>query len=255
MKPDAPITSTANPTVKWLKSLALKKHRDEEGLFVIEGLRDAAAAAGAGWDLHMLVATADVRNTGLSAERHLTVTPDLMSRIVNRDNAQPVLGVFRQRWAAPEALGRGLWLGLEDIRDPGNLGTILRTADAVSAAGIVLIGQTCDPFSPEAVKAAMGSLPRMPLLRLTREAFASWRQGAAGTQVVGTHLKGAVDYRAVPYRADMVILMGSETAGLSDALADICDQRVKIPMSGPTESLNLGIASALMLYEARRGVL
>lgn len=255
MKPDAPITSTANPTVKWLKSLALKKHRDEEGLFTIEGLRDATAAAAAGWDLHMLVTTPDIRNTGLAPERSLSVTPELMSRIVNRDNAQAVLGVFRQRWASPDSLGRGLWLGLEDIRDPGNLGTILRTADAVSAAGIVLIGQTCDPFSPEAVKAAMGSLPRIPLLRMTRESFATWRQGAVGTKVIGTHLKGAVDYRAVEYGPDMVVLMGSETAGLSDALAALCDHRVKIPMSGPTESLNLGIASALMLYEARRAVL
>ncbi len=251
MKHDAVISSAANPTVKWLRGLALKKNREDEGLFIIEGQRDVEAAVAAGWRLHTLVTTGDVPAT-LKADKIVQVTRDLMSRIVNRDNAQPVLAVMHQQWAEPSALARGLWLGLEDIRDPGNLGTIIRTADAVSCTGIVLIGQTCDPFAPEVVRATMGSLPRMPLVRLDQAAFATWRAGYKGV-LIGTHLWGAVDYRKVDYTApDMVMLMGSETAGLSDTLAELCDQRVKIPMSGQTESLNLAIASAVMLYEARR---
>lgn len=248
-QPDVVITSAANSAVKWLKSLAVKKYRDAEALFVIEGARDVAAALDAGWRLHTLVFTPSA-NELPEAQNRLAVSADLMSRITGRDNAQPVMGVFHQQWAA--TVGTGLWLGLENIRDPGNLGTILRTCDAVSAAGVLLIGQTCDPFSPETVKAAMGSLPRVPLARMTAGEFPAFRATYKG-QVLGTHLKGAVDYRTPDYTGeDMLLIMGSETAGLSDAVAELCDLRLRIPMSGPTESLNLGIASALMLYEARR---
>ncbi len=252
MKHTPQITSSANPAVKWLRGLALKKNREEEGLFIIEGLRDVEAALSAGWQVHTIVACDMAGVAGIEAEHALCVTPDLMSRIVNRDNAQPVLAVMYQRWSDEDALSHGFWLGLEDIRDPGNLGTIIRTADAVSVAGIVLIGQTCDPFSPEVVRATMGSLPRVALVRMDRAGFSRWRAGYQG-RVLGTHLQGAVDFRTADYApADLLVLMGSETAGLSDDLAARCDQRVKIPMSGQTESLNLGIASALMLYEARR---
>ena len=139
MKQDSVISSTANPTVKWLRGLGLRKNRDDEGLFVIEGLRDVAEAHKSGFELHTLVTARD-GEYDLTAPRHLRVTPDIMSRIVNRDNAQPVMAVLHQRWAQADVCGRGLWLVLEDIRDPGNLGTIIRTADAVSAAGVLLVG-------------------------------------------------------------------------------------------------------------------
>lgn len=251
MKHEPLISSAANPTVKWLRGLALKKNREEEGLFIIEGQRDVEAAVAAGWQVHTLVVVGDTATT-IKADKSLHVTADIMSRIVNRDNAQPVIAVMRQQWAEPAAISQGLWLGLEDIRDPGNLGTIIRTADAVSCAGIILIGQTCDPFAADVVRATMGSLPRMPLVRMHQAVFVKWRAGYKGV-MIGTHLWGAIDYRTVDYKVpDMVMLMGSETAGLSDTLAELCDQRVKIPMSGETESLNLAIASAVMLYEARR---
>lgn len=250
MKQDAIITSAANPTVKWLRSLSLRKNREEEGVFIIEGERDVTAAMAAGFVLHTLI-TIPAAAPDMTAPHRVVVSPDIMSRIVNRDNAQAVMAVFQQRWAAGEACHQGLWLGLEDIRDPGNLGTIIRTADAVSAAGIVLIGQTCDPFSPETVKATVGSLAHIPLVRMTREEFIAWRPSYKG-QLACTHLAGAVDFRAVEYHDNCLVIMGSETAGISDTLADVCDLRVKIPMTGGAESLNLGIASALMLYEARR---
>lgn len=251
MKHETLISSAANPTVKWLRGLALKKNREDEGLFIIEGQRDVEAAVAAGWHVHTVVSS-QCNFDAIPAPRRVQVTPDIMSRIVNRDNAQDVIAVMEQHWAKPADAARGLWLVLEDIRDPGNLGTIIRTADAVSCAGIILVGQTCDPFAPEVVRATMGSLPRMPLLQFERSGFLQWRQSYQG-HVIGTHLKGAVDYRQADYsRAEMLLLMGSETAGLSDELARVCDQRVKIAMSGQTESLNLAIASALMLYEARR---
>jgi TrmH family RNA methyltransferase len=256
MKQESVITSSANPTVKWLRSLALRKNREEEGLFIIEGARDAAAAEAAGFTLHTLVETQGNASykSPHGGHRHILVTAEIMSRIANRDNAQPVMGIFHQRWSAPADCAEGFWLGLEDIRDPGNLGTIIRTCDAVSAKGVILIGNTCDPFAPETVRATMGSLPRVALVRMTREAFMDWRAAYDG-QVLCTHLAGAEDYRHIQYKPNSLVIMGSESAGLSDEIAALCDARVKIPMSGETESLNLSVAAALMLYEARRAIL
>lgn len=245
---DTIISSAANPVIKWLRSLALKKHREEEGVFIIEGARDVQAALGLGWQLHTLVCRADAKPL---AGRKTIITPDLMQRVTGRDNAPDTLGVFHQRFCDTQEMHKGLWLGLEEIRDPGNLGTILRTAHAAAASGVVLIGSCCDPFSPEAVAASMGSLPAMNICRLTQDEFIVWRKAYKG-HVLGTHLQGAVDYRSAKYAPDCLIVMGSEHRGLSDQIAAACEQKVIIPMPGGTESLNVAIASALMLFEARR---
>jgi TrmH family RNA methyltransferase len=165
-----------------------------------------------------------------------------------------MLGVFRQRWAdAPPAakVDRAqLWLVLEEVRDPGNLGTILRTADAVGASGIILIGQSCDPYSRECVRATMGSIFAVPLIRMTHEAFLSWRAGWRG-DVVGTTLAAHQDFRSVRYRAPALLVMGSEGPGLSEPVEKACTRLVKIPMAGRLDSLNLAVATALMLYQIR----
>ncbi len=242
------ISSAANPVIKWLRGLALKKHREEDGVFIIEGARDVQAAIGLGWKLHTLISTPDAKPL---AGKKTIITADLMQRVTGRDNAQDTLGVFYQRFSDVTEIAHGLWLGLEEIRDPGNLGTILRTAHAAGAKGIVLIGACCDAFSPEAVAASMGSVTAVKIHRMTQDEFIMWRASYKGG-VLGTHLQGAVDYRKASYTPDCLIVMGSEHKGLSDAVAAKCEQKVIIPMPGGTESLNVAIASALMLFEARR---
>jgi len=142
------------------------------------------------------------------------------------------------------------WIALEEVRDPGNLGTIIRTADAVGAAGIVLIGASCDPYSHECVRATMGSVFSVPLARMQRDGFLKWIDGWKG-DIVGTHLDGAEDFRTVQYRAPTLLVMGSEGPGLSDELTAQCTRLVKIPMAGKLDSLNLAVATALVLYEIR----
>ena len=242
------ISSAANPVIKWLRGLALKKNREDEGLFIIEGARDVEAALALGWKLHTLVCTPSAKQI---AGKKTIITLDLMQRVTGRDNAQDVLAVFHHRLSEAQEIHSGLWLGLEEIRDPGNLGTILRTTHAAGARGVVLIGACCDPFSPEAVAASMGSLAAINICRMTQDAFVAWRGSYKGA-VLGTHLQGAVDYRTAAYAPDCLIVMGSEHRGLSDAVAAVCEQKVIIPMPGGTESLNVAIASALMLFEARR---
>lgn len=249
------ITSPSNPAVKFLKSLSLKKYRDESGLFLVEGTRHAQEAIAGGMVLRTLVfssrAKSEAADLAPSAQEVLETTDDILSKITGRDNTQPVICAFEQRLAKIDDVQQGLWVGLEDIRDPGNLGTIMRTCDAVGAKGVILIGQTCDAFAPETVRATMGSFARIHVARASQDEFLKWRAGYK-SQIIGTHLRTDVDYKTPDYNASMILLMGSEQNGLSDALAKACTALVKIPMTGGAESLNLGVATGVMLYAVTR---
>jgi TrmH family RNA methyltransferase len=185
----------------------------------------------------------------------LEVSRAVLAKIAAKDNPQTMLGVFEQRWGSIPAAASlpvgSLWVALEAVRDPGNLGTIIRTANAVGADGIILIGHTVDPYARESVRATMGSVFNVPLVRLTGEEFLTWVSRHPG-DVIGTHLEAREDFRAARYRAPAVLLMGSEGPGLSAELARACSRLVKIPMSGKLDSLNLAVATGLMLYEIRR---
>ena len=145
-----------------------------------------------------------------------------------------------------------LWVVLEAVRDPGNLGTIIRTVDAVGASGVVLVGACVDPYSREAVRASMGSIFNVPLVRIAPERFVAWAATWPG-DIVGTHLGAREDFRAVRYRAPTLLLMGSEGPGpVARSSTAACTRLVKIPMAGRLDSLNLAVATALVLYEMRR---
>jgi TrmH family RNA methyltransferase len=249
------ITSAANPLIKKIKSLDQKKYRDEEKLFVVEGERHIAEALDAGWTADTIAfdtALKDKIKLPATKAHFVETTEELLSRMTGRDNTQGVIGVFQQRLHELPDVQNGLWVGLEDIRDPGNLGTVIRTAAAVGAEGILLIGSTCDPFSPEAIRASMGSFARVKIARAAVRSFADWRLAFKG-RIVGTHVVEAQDYREIKYAKPMILMMGSEQNGLSDAMTALCDDLAKIPMPGGTESLNLAVSAGIMLYEISRG--
>lgn len=263
------VTSLQNESVKLVRSLDMRKARRETGLFVAEGASLLITAREHGWVPDLLIAGAGTEDNaavrdlvawGVAAGADcLDVSVPVLEKLAAKDNPQAVMGVFRQRWGsvpAPAAAHRdGLWLALEGVRDPGNLGTIVRTADAVGAAGVVLVGQTCDPWSREAVRASMGSIFAVPLVRLAPEGFAALARGWPG-DVVGTHLAATEDFRgAGAWRQPTLVVMGSEGAGLTAAAAALCSRLVRIPMAGRLDSLNLAVATALVLYEARRSAL
>jgi TrmH family RNA methyltransferase len=249
---DKIITSAANPTVKKLKSLAVKKYRDEEGLFLVEGAQHISDALERGWELETLAYSKNDPVIKKARCVVLQVTDDILSRITGRDNTQPVIGVFKQKWQAVSKIKDGLWLGLEEIRDPGNLGTIIRTAGAVGVEGIVLIGNTCDPFSPETIRASTGSFAKVKLAGASLAEFLKWRPSWKG-RVIGTHLQTKTDYRKADYSLPLLLMMGGEQSGLSAEATKVCDTLVKIPMTGETESLNLSVSAGVMLYEVCRG--
>jgi len=264
------ITSLQNDSVKLIRSLDMRKARRETGLFVAEGASILLTARDNGWSPRMLVTGPDAiegpATTALAewaqagGADHLDVSAAVLEKLAAKDNPQSVMGVFEQQWAEipvvrsggkPDAALPPLWIALEEIRDPGNLGTILRTADAAGASGIILIGSTCDPFSREAVRASMGSIFAVPVARCNLTGFAALARDWPG-DVVGTHLAAELDYRSADYREPVLLVMGNEGAGLSDQASAACSRLVRIPMAGRLDSLNLAVATALMLFELRR---
>jgi RNA methyltransferase, TrmH family len=258
------VTSLANPLVKDIRALHLKKHRDETGLFIAEGQKLARDAVDGGWPIDTLAYSATLAAepsfgvlaaaTKASGGTLLEVSAPVLEKITRRDNPQNVVGVFRQRFAPEAAVGRqGIWVALDRVRDPGNLGTIVRTADAAGLAGVALVGASCDPFALEAVRATMGSIFHVPLARLSEATLIS-QSKRHGARLVGTHLAGTLDYREADYRPPLILLMGNEQQGLTESLATACDELARIPMHGKADSLNLAVSTGIMIYEALRGV-
>jgi RNA methyltransferase, TrmH family len=241
----AVITSLQNPTIKLIRSLAEKKYRGETGLFVAEGAEVLGRARREGWEPVYVVSTAAAEAWG-KAER-LTVAEKVMQSLSAQKNASSMLGVFRQRFT-DRIEPKGIWIALEEMRDPGNLGTIIRTVDAVAAQGVILVGQACDPYSRDSVRASMGSIFWVPLARKTAAQFIELCKSWPG-DVVGTHLQGTEDYRRA-YKRPTLLVMGSEGGGLSPEVAAACSALVSIPMKGGAQSLNVAVAAGLMLYEA-----
>lgn len=262
------VTSLSNPIVKDIRALAMKKFRDQQNAFMAEGLKLVIDALDLGWTIRTLVFAKAQRGnptvekiaarTVAAGGLVLEASEKVLGAITRRDNPQMVVGVFQQRWAALRDIrpaNGDVWVVLDRVRDPGNLGTVIRTADAVGAKGVILVGETTDPFSVETVRATMGSIFAVPVAKAGVEAFLAWR-GSVSAKVVGTHLKGSVDYRTVDYSAGPVVLvMGNEQQGLPDELAASCDALIRIPQAGRADSLNLAVATGVALYEIRRHAL
>ncbi|OYX66776.1 MAG: RNA methyltransferase [Sphingomonadales bacterium 32-64-17] len=255
------ITGFSNPTVKLLKSLRDKKHRKREGLFLAEGLRlltDARASGrlpqmlvmANGRDPHPLLEAleGDVLASGGEV---IVTSADILSKITGKDNPQGVAGVFAEFDTSLSALDRSsanIWLVAQALRDPGNLGTMLRTGDAVGAGGLILIDDCADPFSVEAVRASMGAVFTQGIAQAGWNEFLGWLRAGEG-QLVAASLREAVPYRGAPYAAPCFVMVGNESRGLPEDYELACDLRVTMPMKGRADSLNAAVAAAVLAYE------
>jgi TrmH family RNA methyltransferase len=255
------ITSPANPAVKAVRALHQKKARAETGRFLAEGLRILTEAVHLGHRLDTLVILPEMRDHRLGAPlvqacldaggEVLEVSEAVLAKIARKDNPQGAVGVFPQAWAdlADVEVARDFcWVVLEAPRDPGNVGTVLRTCDSVGAEGVILLDQACDPYALEGVRASMGSIFAVRLARADFDGFQAWR-ARQPARLVGTTLDAGRDYQAVRYPRPTLLLMGNEQSGLPDRHAAACDELVRLPMRGRADSLNLSIATAVMLYE------
>ena len=255
------VTSLTNPTVKAVRALHLRKAREESGLFLAEGLKIVTEAVELGHAPRILLYGPDaghpllqkaITATDAGGGEVIEVTRDILEKVSRRDNPQMVIGVFPQVYTPLEALrpeDAACWVALDRVRDPGNLGTVIRTADAAGCGGVVLVGECCDPYSVEAVRATMGSVFAVKIARAEVAQFLEWRKSWPGS-VVGALLSATTDYRSAEYSRPALVLMGNEQAGLPPELAAACDVAVKIPMRGRADSLNLSVATGIMIYAA-----
>jgi TrmH family RNA methyltransferase len=255
------ITGFSNPTIKAVRALREKKHRKREGRFLAEGLRLLTDARECGRLPELLLMAEgreghpllDALETAVSAAGGdvIEMPEDLLAKVTGKDNPQAVAGVFAEWDTRLEALDRAgapLWLVAQAMRDPGNLGTMLRTADAVGAGGVILLDDCADPFSVEAVRASMGAIFTVPLAQARWDDFRGWLRAGPG-QLVAASLREAVPYRGAPYAAPCFVMVGNESRGLPEDYEMACDLRVTMPMKGRADSLNAAVAAAVLAYE------
>jgi RNA methyltransferase, TrmH family len=255
------ITGFSNPLIKQIRSLREKKHRKREGLFLAEGLRIMVEAHEAGYVPEMLFRCSDKQPHALETMLEHAVlkaggdvietSADILSKLSGKDNPQTVIGVYKEHPTPLLALDRStapIWLVAQAMRDPGNLGTMLRTGDAVGAGGLILIDDCTDPFSVEAVRASMGAVFTQKIVQCRWDEFLRWLRNAPG-QLVGTSLHTQLDYQEPWYQAPCFILTGNEAQGLPADYAAECGLLVKMPMRGKADSLNAAMATAVMAYE------
>ncbi len=255
------ITSSANERIKQIRRLHERRERQESGLFYLEGLRIVGEAVEAEARIETLVIAPELLHSefGLSlvAEQSrrgvdvLEVSAELFQRLALKDGPQGLAAVVHQNWLPLSSVrvqpGRP-WVALDAVADPGNLGTILRTSDAAGGEGVILLDQSTDPYDPAAVRASMGALFDQRIVRASLAEFSAWKKGS-DLILVGTSGAAAQDYHAYRFAEKTILLMGSERHGLLPAHLALCDAVVSIPMLGKSDSLNLAVATAVVLYE------
>jgi TrmH family RNA methyltransferase len=255
------ITSTANPAIKQIRALRERKERERSGLCFVEGIRLVGEAVQLGAEVEQLVVAPELLASEFGRElvearraaggAVLEVGAAVFESLSRKEGPQGLGAVVRQRWLPLDAAraAEGLcWVALSAVADPGNLGTILRTCDAVGAAGVILLGPSSDPYDPAALRASMGAVFAQRLVRATFADLVAWarRQRCA---LIGTSDDAPADLRAFPFPRPLALLMGSEREGLSPAEQAACDAMVSIPMAGRSDSLNLAVATGVALYE------
>ncbi|MGI8611800.1 MAG: TrmH family RNA methyltransferase [Sphingomicrobium sp.] len=257
------VTAFSNATVKRLRSLRDKKARRSEGLFLAEGLRILAEARDSGRLPEIIAFSAAGAEHPLAAEiiaategsggEAIETSPDVLAKMSGKDNSQTVIAAYRQPDTSLERIDRSaapLWIAVQALRDPGNIGTILRTGDAAGAGGLILIDDCADPFSVEAVRASMGAVFTQGIATARRDEFIAWLRQGPG-QLVGTSLKASTDYLDAEYEAPCFLLVGNEQQGLPEDYEGECDLLVKIPMAGRADSLNAAMAAAVMAFQVK----
>lgn len=271
------ITSRSNETFRRIRKLSNRSEREERGVAFVEGVRIVAEAIQLGAGIADIVVAPNllkspfaydlIRKQAAAGVPVVELSGDLFRNLSVRDRPQGFGAVIEQRWERLDAITPGerdelCWVILEAVQDPGNLGTILRTSEAAGGAGVILLGSATDPYDPGAIRASMGAIFSQRLARTNRSDLASWAERHS-LRIIGALPDAPQDYQAVDYQSEdgapPAILMGSERQGLSSELQALCDEQVHIPMVGRADSLNLSVATALMLYEAfnqrRRGKL
>ena len=260
-KRSTPLIDRSSPLLKRVQRLHTREERERTGLFYIEGMRFVAQALHHHAHIEHLIVCRELLThpfaQWLAREQKKRGTPVLevsrsvMERLSQVVDSQGLGAVVHQRWPRLEQVkprNELCWIAVETIRSPGNLGTILRTSDAVGGAGLLLLGDATDPYDPGTVRATMGAMFTQRFVRTSSKELAHWKRRKQYL-LVGTSPTALQDYQEVHYRMPTILLIGEERKGLSAELQAMCDLMVRIPMVGESDSLNVAMATGVMLYE------
>lgn len=255
------ITSLSNPFIKSIRKLRDRKERQRNQLSYIEGLRLVVEAVQLEAGVEFILVAPDLLTSEIGKQvvaqaansniEVMEVSAQVFKSFALKDDPQGIAAVIRQRWLELEAVSiqpGDLWLTLVEVADPGNLGTIMRTLEAVGGKGIILLDQSADPYDLTALRASMGAIFSLECVKCDLPTFRNWKSKNQ-INVIGADDEGAVNYHGFRYPDKMVIMMGSERHGFLPHHVEVCDQLVRIPMVGRCDSLNLAIATSVILYE------
>jgi TrmH family RNA methyltransferase len=248
-----------------IRALHQRPARDAQNAFFLEGLRSFIQAHDAGFHFQAVVHSPILlkgdlgdmlaRRLHLSGTPRLKLSPEVFRSVSAAARASGIGAIVRQRWSPLDEPRPGLChLIVEHIRSPGNLGTILRTAEAAGVASVIFVGHLSDPYHPAAVRASMGGLFHLPLVRTTHEALAAWsRRHRVRLVALSPDAERLwTDLPRAALHSPLALVLGEERKGLSPYLRSLCGTSVKLPMTGRADSLNVSIAAAVMLYELVR---
>ena len=255
------LSSKSNPKLKLIRQLRQRKARDESGMFLVEGIRHVGDAVQSGAKLEYLCYAPDqlsspfalelVRQQESQGVPCLAVSKDIFEGLAEKENPQGILAVVHQPRVELESLSAQNFpwgVALVAPQDPGNIGTVLRTIDAVGASGLILLENSADPYHPGAVRASMGAIFWYPVVRISFANFLDWVRTQV-YHIYGTSAHGSQDYRQIEsFQKPCILLMGSEREGLSVEQAATCESLLRMPMRGKVTSLNLAVATGVMLY-------
>ncbi len=241
------ITSAKNPTYKFIKSLLTKKGRDESGYFTVEGIKSVSDAINAGAEIVYIVKASDFSSNISCSAEEIVVKAEIFAGLCDTKTPQGIMAVLK-KGAKKDFSNKGRYVYCDRIRDPGNLGTIIRTADATGFS-VLLSDECAELYSPKTVRASMGSFFHTDVF----EGVSYDKLKASGLYLIAGALSDkSKDFRKAQYKDSLAVIVGNEANGISDELLSLCDELVIIPISGRAESLNAAVAAALLMYEAIR---
>ncbi|MBL8088741.1 MAG: RNA methyltransferase [Anaerolineales bacterium] len=250
------ITSTSNPLIKQVRALRLKKTRVATKTFLVEGIHHVGEAVQAGWDIEIILyapelLTSDFAKELLQKTQEIKLQPvsvNVMEALADKENPQGILAVVKQKNFSFDNLKINNAVALVSPQDPGNLGTILRTMDAVNVDALFLLDGGVELYHPTVIRASMGTIFWKPIIQTSFDDFVAWSKNKS-IQLIGTSAKADVGYQTLVPQTPWVLVLGNEQKGLTKEQVDACDVTVSIPMQGRVSSLNLSVAAGVLLYQ------